>query len=76
MHHALNPNLDMMASGCDEAKEVGDICLLGENAGNELRIVHIDEGEAWVRSIQGVPCSWLVKLTRLRLVRKGGKEKE
>lgn len=70
MHSETNPSPEMLTSGCDRPKSVGDIVKVGPNAGPNYRILAIDGHDAWIRSVEPKQYGGqhIVALHRLRTV--------
>jgi hypothetical protein len=66
---AYQPTEAELASSCMFEKSVGDIVQLGDNAGPEFEIVHIEGKTAWIRKPVTFADEALVPLSRLRFVR-------
>jgi hypothetical protein len=66
----LKPSEEMLNSSCQLTKEVGDIVRLGNNAGTEFEIVHIEGATAWIREPVTFRGEALIRLARLTFVRR------
>jgi hypothetical protein len=66
---AYQPTQEELASSCRFPKEVGDIVRLGDNAGPEFEIVHIEGQTAWIRKPVTFADEALVPVSRLAYVR-------